>query len=490
MSGRRRAARAVVGGALLGAAALVAGACGPPPTSGGGNEAVVKPTELPTCPLSALDKHPGKVTVVVWYGALGGELGTTMQALVKKFNDSQDKVVIDARNQGKDYDEVLSKYQSAAASSPGSLPGLIYLEDGQLRSMVDGGNVLPAQSCMKADHYDLGKIVPAVRAYYTVNDVYWPAYANVSTPVLYYNKAHFKKAGLDPNNPPQTLAEIEAAAKKLKAAGVSSHPLALNLDRWFFEVWVNGAGGNLVNNDNGRSKPATASVFDDKQAKQLFTTLDRMKAEGLLEAFSNTPGQINQYLALAQQQSSMTVGTSAAANTIKAFLKGTISDTGGVDTSGINLDTAAIVPAAGAYPGLEEPGQVRVSGGAFYVLNKDKPEVQAAAWEFAKFMLQPENAAYWNLHGGYLPMVKAAAQLPEVQKYWDTDLAGQMSKVAYEQLSAVDVFNPGPLIGPYTAWSNGVQQMWDSNMLGNTAADAALASGEKATTQVLKQYNG
>ena len=55
-----------------------------------------------------------------------------MQALVKKFNDSQDKVVIDARNQGKDYDEVLAKYESAAATSPGSLPGLVYLEDGQL----------------------------------------------------------------------------------------------------------------------------------------------------------------------------------------------------------------------------------------------------------------------------------------------------------------------------------------------------------------------
>ena len=131
-----------------------------------------------------------------------------------------------------------------------------------------------------------------------------------------------------------------------------------------------------------------------------------------------------------------------------------------------------------------------MSGGSFYLLNKGKPEVQAASWEFAKFMLQPENAAYWNLNGGYLPMVKAATQLPELQEYWENDLAGQMSKVSYEQLSAVDVFQPGPLIGPYTAWSDGVEKMWDSTLLGNTSPADALSSGEKATTRVLEDYNG
>ena len=300
---RRPSARAAVAGLLLAAGGLLAAACGPPPTTGGGNAgAPVKATELPPCPLAALDEQEGKVNVVVWYGALGGELGTTMQDLVRKFNASQDKVVVEARNQGKDYDEVLAKYESAAASSPGSLPGLVYLEDGQLRSLVDSGNVLPAQSCMKADDYDLGQIVPAVRAYYTVNDIYWPAYTNVSTPVLYYNKAHFQKAGLDPADPPETLDEVEAAAKKLKAAGVSKTPFAINLDRWYFEVWVNGAGGDLVDNGNGRDSPATASVFDNEQAKRLFTGLQRMQSEGLVQPFSNTPGQINQYLALASSR--------------------------------------------------------------------------------------------------------------------------------------------------------------------------------------------
>ncbi len=43
----------------------------------------------------------------------------------------------------------------------------------------------------------------------------------MSEPILYYNKTLFKKAGLDPNKPPQTLAEIRTDAEALKKVGVS-----------------------------------------------------------------------------------------------------------------------------------------------------------------------------------------------------------------------------------------------------------------------------
>ena len=43
---------------------------------------------------------------------------------------------------------------------------------------------------------------------------------NASTPILYYNKDQFRLAGLDPETPPRTWPEVEAAAQKLLAAGV------------------------------------------------------------------------------------------------------------------------------------------------------------------------------------------------------------------------------------------------------------------------------
>ncbi|NAV96726.1 extracellular solute-binding protein, partial [Salmonella sp. hn-h2] len=41
-----------------------------------------------------------------------------------------------------------------------------------------------------------------------------------STPVLYYNKEAFKKAGLNPEQPPKTWNELAADAVKLRAAGM------------------------------------------------------------------------------------------------------------------------------------------------------------------------------------------------------------------------------------------------------------------------------
>src|SRR3970282_301018 len=42
---------------------------------------------------------------------------------------------------------------------------------------------------------------------------------NSSTPIFYYNKDAFKKAGLDPEKPPKTWKDVEAYAKKVLAAG-------------------------------------------------------------------------------------------------------------------------------------------------------------------------------------------------------------------------------------------------------------------------------
>ena len=39
---------------------------------------------------------------------------------------------------------------------------------------------------------------------------------------VYYNKALFKKAGLNANNPPKTLAQFMAACKALKAHGITA----------------------------------------------------------------------------------------------------------------------------------------------------------------------------------------------------------------------------------------------------------------------------
>ena len=121
------------------------------------------------------------------------------------------------RNQGVAYDEVFRKFVAAIPSR--QLPAIVVLEDTTLRQLVDSGTMLPAEACEQADGFSTGQL-PVVRNYYTSEDVYWPGYTNVSEPVLYYNVNHFQRAGLDPDEPPQTLDELRRRRGALKEAGV------------------------------------------------------------------------------------------------------------------------------------------------------------------------------------------------------------------------------------------------------------------------------
>lgn len=500
-SPRHRRRTAVIGGAsVLAGLALLAAACGGPPSSGnssGGqaaNTANTTAAKLPPCPLAALKtaEAKGPVKITLWYGGLAADTQQTMEDEVKAFNASQNKIILTANNQGSSYGEVLNKYEGAAAT-PSQEPGVIYLEDVDLGEMVNRGQVLPAESCMKADHYDETQIQASARSTYSVNNVLWPGYMNISTPVLYYNKVHFKKAGLDISNPPQTLEEVYQDAKKIKAAGVTPKPFVLSIKRWFFETWLDGIGNPIVNNGNGHDKPATKAVFDTPAARKMMDLFVKMKKEGLINLFPDTAGSIDHYLALISKppQSSMLLETSSASTTIRSVLQGTVTaseiSSANIDTSG--LDTSGIIPATGAFPGINGPGAIHPSGGAFYILNTDSPAQQAASWEFLKFMLQPKNGAEWYTKGAYLPAVKQVADLSDVQKFESSDLAGALLKPSYEQFVQSDPDQPGPLIGPYQDFTTIIEKAMDDILLNNKPVDSTLAGAQTQATKLLQDYN-
>lgn len=490
---RRPRRRSVILG-VLALSALVAAACSDPPTSGG-EGAVTDGGEddaaLPECPLDALADADGPVEITLWYGGLNGSTKTAMDDLVAGFNAGQDDVVLNASNQGADYAEVYRKYTSAAAAGTDQLPDMIYLEDTQLQAMADSGQVLPAQACMEAADYDLTDLEPAVRSKYSVDDVLLPGYMNVSTPVLYYNKAHWERAGLDPTQPPETLDELYEAAKALKAAGVSDKPFSFSAGRWFFETWLTGAGVDIVNNDDGRSGLATEATFATPEAEDLMAFLVKMSDEGLLNVFSRTEGSIDQYLALITQDSSMLLETSTASTTIRDALSGSISaEEAGAGFDPGSVDLSVVVPGTGPYPGIEAGGRVFPSGGAFYMLNTSEPEEQAASWSFMEYMLDPANAKTWLFAGGYLPTVKAVADDPEVQAFFEDDLAGVLLLPATEQLGDADPDQPGPLIGPYPDEGDAIEAAMEAILLDGADIESTLADAQDTVTESLERYAG
>ena len=111
---------------------------------------------------------------------------------------------------------------------------------------------------LKADGTTRAKFLddfwPAVQPNAIVDgELYAIPYQN-STPLLYYNKEHFKEAGLDPKKPPQTWAELVDAAKKLTkapTAWASALPEGYDYMGWMMEALSMSNGGRYFNEEYG-----------------------------------------------------------------------------------------------------------------------------------------------------------------------------------------------------------------------------------------------
>ncbi|HEX6568503.1 MAG TPA: extracellular solute-binding protein [Acidimicrobiales bacterium] len=479
--------------ALVVSAALVTAACSDPPTSGGDaartGDGDGEGAELPDCPLDALDEAEGPAEVTLWYGGIGGPTKQTLEDIVADFNASQDRVVVTASDQGSSFAEVNRKFESAASADTSQLPDIVMLENTQMQSLVDGGLILPAEACMEAAGYDPTQIEPAVRSAFTVDDVFYPGYVNVSSQVLYYNKAHFLKAGLDPEAPPQTLEELYDVARTLRDAGVSDEPLSFKVSHAVFENWLSGEGIDVVDNANGRDGLATEATFAVPEATDTLALLRKMVDEGLINVFSNAEGSVDHFLALVTQDSSMLIETSTASTTIAQAVSGQLTAAeAGIDFDASVVDQADLVPGTGLFPGLSSPGQVHPGGAGFFIVNTSPPADQAGAWALLEFMLQPANAKAWHLNGGYLPIVKSVQDEPDVQAFWQDDLAGVLLKPAVDQLADADPDLPGPLIGPYPDFIDDLEDAMEAVLFDDAEPAGALADAQDSVTGSLQRY--
>ena len=159
-------------------------------------------------------------TEIQWWHAMGGALGERVNEITDNFNRSQDQYVLKAVYKG-NYGETMTA--GIAAFRAKKQPHILQVfEVGTATMMGAKGAIKPVYQLM-ADAgvpFDPNEYLSAVAGYYTTTDGKMLSIPfNSSTPVLWWNKDAFKKAGLDPEKPPQTWPEVGEYAKKLVAAG-------------------------------------------------------------------------------------------------------------------------------------------------------------------------------------------------------------------------------------------------------------------------------
>lgn len=146
----------------------------------------------------------GKVEITFWH-AMGGVNGEATEAVVKAFNESQDQIVVKSEYQGT-YDDMITKLKATMQS--GGMPDVCQMYDIGTKFMTDSGYAIPVEDMFATTGFDPSCVMDIITSYYTVDGKQMSMPFNVSTPMLYYNKDVFEAAGLDPNTPPKTFAEV------------------------------------------------------------------------------------------------------------------------------------------------------------------------------------------------------------------------------------------------------------------------------------------
>jgi multiple sugar transport system substrate-binding protein len=215
-----------------------------------------------------------------------------------------------------------------------------------------------------------------------------------STPVLFYNADLFRAAGLDPDQPPQTWAEVKAAALAIQehteAAGIAAGIFGPTAGDWLFQGVLRSNDGLVLSEDRKTltfAEPAAVeavAMLKDLSDSGVYSNLDMTAAmEGM------AAGSIGMYLQ-----------TSA----LQGFL---------VNGAEGNFELrATTMPRFG-----EKPQRPNNSGSALVIMSKD-PAKQRAAWELMKFMTSKEAYTIITSEIGYLPLRTDIVNDPQYLGEW------------------------------------------------------------------------
>ena len=157
-------------------------------------------------------------TEVQWWHAMGGKLGEKVVEIAEGFNASQSDYKVMPVYKG-NYTETMTA--AIAAFRAGQQPHIVQVfEVGTASMMAAKGAIYPVYQLMadSGEPFDPAGYLASVTGYYTDTDGNMLSMPfNSSTPVLYYNRTAFEKAGIDAA--PKTWPEVEAAAMKAQEAG-------------------------------------------------------------------------------------------------------------------------------------------------------------------------------------------------------------------------------------------------------------------------------
>jgi len=415
------------------------------------------------------------VTFDYWYG-LTGDLGAVVAETCNRFNASQSDYVINCVSQD-GYEAAVQN--TIAAFRAGQHPTIVQSFDAGTADLMLSGEFY-AVSQMMADYditIDWADYFPGISNYYAAsNGDFFSMPFNSSTPVYYWNTAHFADAGL--TEAPLTWEGMEAAFYALKAAGHDC-PMAYAPSTWIdLEQFSMVHNIPVASNNNGYDGLDTELLFNTTLHVKHMENIQRWVNEGLLQIRTAQSG-MNARDSFVQGECSIFFSSIADHNTV-----------GKIAPEGLAWDVQMIP----TYEGVERHNSV-VGGASLWVLSgKTEAEYRGAA-AYLAFLATADEQRFWSQNTGYIPVTDSAfQQLTAEGFYAEAPYAGReiaINSLTYtEPTELTRGIRLGGFIQIRSEWSNEIDAALSGQKTMQEALDTAVERGNAILARFARTYAG
>lgn len=399
--------------------------------------------------LTACAKPAKPVTITYWH-RMTGTWNDAQQKMINDFNKSQNKYRVKSVSVGS-YETLENKITTADDKSKGH-PVMAQAPYTNIGDYVRKGLIQPWDAEMLRGHNKLTAVqlsdiyLPFLHSGDYADKYYGVPYS-ASTRILFYNKAMLQKYKLVL---PKTWDDVKANAQKLKGTGIA----AMALDR-SYDVELEGmaaqAGPKLIGSSQqaNLTAPSTLAAVD--------TLLGLRKAGAL-----TTAGEDDYFsVAMFNGKAAMGIGSSSSIPVLQQqapedMAWGTAPIPGGNGSNGSILN-----------------GNVNV------LFNGITEEERAGAWAFQKFLLKPENVAYWAKKSGYVPVTKHAVKSKSYQAYLEKNPEYQAAVDASGKTYVSTIF------AGYSDYRTELLKTVDQTLKDGADAHAAFNHLQQVTKQIM-----
>jgi len=387
--------------------------------------------------------------------AVGGPLTKIVDGMVNEFEKKNPDVKVNAIYAGNYNDARIKALAALKSGKPAQLSVMFSID---IYELIEQDAIVPFDDLVSSyeDKAWLYSFYPTLMENGVTDGKVWGIPFQRSTIVMYYNKDLFRKAGLNPNNPPNTWNELVSYGKKIKS---STNSWGVMIPSTGYPYWMFGAL-TMQNDQVLMNGDGNVTYFDHP----------------------NVVGALQFWHDLGNKHKVMPSGTIEWGTLRKNFLEGKTAimwhSTGNLTTVKKNAKFdfgVAMLPAS-------KRRGTPTGGGNFYIFKKSSEAEKKASMRLIKFMTSPEQAAHWSMATGYMGVSPASYQTSAltnyVKQFPPALVARDQLNYATAELSTFQTGRVRKLL------DDAIQ----SALTGNKTPSSALKGAQKSAEKLLRRY--